>query len=214
MPLQHAADAMLRRMRRGHGGRRLRELVESLRARVPGLVFRTAFIVGHPGESEQEFAELVDFVRWAEFDRVGVFRYSDEESAASFLLPDKVIRRVAESRAKKLMSEQRRISKKKNRALVGKPLEVLVEGPSEESELVMVGRHAGQAPEIDGSTFLSGGLARPGELRRALVTQASDYDVVGELVDDGSDAQPVATPARSPITHRSSDGRRISLRTV
>jgi ribosomal protein S12 methylthiotransferase len=214
MPLQHAADAMLRRMRRGHGGRRLRELVERLRERVPGLVFRTAFIVGHPGESEQEFAELVDFVRWAEFDHVGVFRYSDEESAASFLLPDKVIRRVAESRARKLMREQRKISKKKNSALLGRQLEVLVEGPSEESELVMVGRHAGQAPEIDGSTFLSGGLSRPGELRSVVVTQASDYDLVGELVDDGCAAQPAAIPASSAIAHRSSDGRRISLRTV
>ncbi len=90
MPLQHAADAMLRRMHRGHGGARLRELVERLRARVPGLVFRTAFIVGHPGETDAEFDELCEFVEWAQFDRVGVFRYSDEPSAHSFELDGKV----------------------------------------------------------------------------------------------------------------------------
>ena len=83
MPLQHAADAMLRRMRRGHGGARLRKLVERLRREVPGLTFRTAFIVGHPGETDEEFRELLDFVKWAEFDRVAAFRYSDEESVAS-----------------------------------------------------------------------------------------------------------------------------------
>jgi ribosomal protein S12 methylthiotransferase len=213
MPLQHAADAMLRRMRRGHGGRRLRELVERLRSRVPGLTFRTAFIVGHPGESEAEFEELLDFVRFAQFDRVGVFRYSDEESAASHALPDKVSARVAAGRARKLLRVQRSISKQKNRALIGRELEVLVEGPSEESELVMVGRHAGQAPEIDGATFLSGGLCRPGELRRVVVTQASDYDLVGELADEITDDAPVA-PLAPLIEHRSSDGRRVSLRVV
>src|SRR5262249_51522607 len=86
MPLQHAADAMLRRMRRGHGGERLRRVVTRLKSRIPTLTFRTAFIVGHPGETDAEFKELCDFVEWAEFDRVGVFRYSDEESSASFAL--------------------------------------------------------------------------------------------------------------------------------
>ena len=96
MPLQHAADGMLRRMKRGHGGERLRRVVDQLKRKVPGLTFRTAFIVGHPGETDAEFDELCEFVRWAEFDRVGVFRYSDEESAGSFLLEGKVPARVAE----------------------------------------------------------------------------------------------------------------------
>ena len=212
MPLQHAADAMLRRMRRGHGGARLRALVERLRERVSQLVFRTAFIVGHPGESEAEFGELADFVRWAEFDRVGVFRYSDEPSARAYGLPDKVSAKVAGARARKILGIQRKISKQKNRALIGQTLEILVEGPSEESELVMVGRHPGQAPEIDGSVYLSGGPVLPGELRRAIVTQASDYDLVADVIDE----PPLASRngRSSPLVHRSSDGRRVVLRTV
>jgi ribosomal protein S12 methylthiotransferase len=210
MPLQHAADGMLRRMKRGHGGARLRELVLRLRARIPGLFFRTAFIVGHPGETEQEFEELCEFVRFAEFDRVGVFQYSDEASAHSSTLPDKVQPKTIAARAKKLMSIQRRISKKKNRALVGQELDVLVEGVSEDSELVMMGRHAGQAPEIDGCVYLSGGSALPGEFRRVRITQASDYDLVGELGED-STGQELPAPAIG-ISHRASDGRRV-LRT-
>jgi ribosomal protein S12 methylthiotransferase len=212
MPLQHAADGMLRRMRRGHGGKRLYELVERLRKRISGLTFRTAFIVGHPGETDAEFEELMTFVRFAEFERVGVFRYSDEESARSFTFEGKVPKRVAAARAKKLMSEQRRISRRKNKALIGHELEVLVEGPSEESELVMVGRHAGQAPEIDGSVFLSGGPVRPGDVCRARVTSAADYDLVAEVL--GSEHLPRTRRTREvPLLHRASDGRRV-LRTV
>ena len=196
MPLQHAADAMLRRMRRGHGGARLRRVVERLRRDVPDLTFRTAFIVGHPGETEAEFEELCDFVRWAEFDRVGVFRYSDEESSRSFGIEGKVPARTAGARHRKLMTLQRRIAQKKTAALVGRELEVLVEGPSDEHEFVTMGRHAGQAPEIDGQVYLSGGEARPGEMRRVRITQASDYDLVGELEDEaGAAADPPPRPA-------------------
>jgi ribosomal protein S12 methylthiotransferase len=223
MPLQHAADAMLRRMRRGHGGRRLYELVERLKKRIPELTLRTAFIVGHPGETDAEFRELVDFVRFAEFDRMGVFRYSDEPSARSFTLAGKVPRRTLEARARKLMSIQRAISRRKNRALVGRELEVLVEGPSEDSELVMAGRHAGQAPEIDGVVYLSGGPVLPGELRSARVTQATDYDLLAEALDPieleparragRARSKPLATTPRSHLVHHASDGRRV-LRTV
>jgi ribosomal protein S12 methylthiotransferase len=213
MPLQHAADAMLRRMRRGHGGARLRQLVERLRARVPNLVFRSAFIVGHPGETEAEFEELCEFVRWAELDRVGVFVYSDEPTAKSSELPLKIPRKLARARARKLMALQRRISRRKNRELVGRELEVLVEGPSEDSELVMVGRHAGQAPEIDGVVYLSGDEALPGQMRRVQVVKATDYDLLGELIQ-GVDPIAGAPRSASPLTFRASDGRRVSLRTV
>jgi len=211
MPLQHAADAMLRRMRRGHGGARLRELVMRLKSKIAGLVFRTAFIVGHPGESEAEFEELCDFVRFAEFDRVGVFRYSDEPSARSFALADKVAPRLANSRAKKLMALQRRISKRKNKSLVGQELDVLVEGPSEDSELVMMGRHAGQAPEIDGCVYISGGPVLPGDFCRVRVSQASDYDLVGEVIESESQEETASRPERSTLMHRPSDGRRVHL---
>jgi ribosomal protein S12 methylthiotransferase len=200
MPLQHAADGMLRRMKRGHGGERLRRVVSQLKEKVPGLTFRTAFIVGHPGETDAEFDELCEFVRWAEFDRVGVFRYSDEDSCGSFALDGKVPARVAERRHRRLMSLQRSIAHAKNAALVGKELEVLVEGPSDEHEFVMMGRHAGQAPDIDGQVYLSGGEARPGEMRRVSITQASDYDLVGELLDD--DAPSAGSPAPPPPKRR------------
>jgi len=200
MPLQHAADAMLRRMRRGHGGERLRRVVSTLKERIPELVFRTAFIVGHPGETGAEFEELCEFVEWAEFDRVGVFRYSDEESAASHALDGKVAPLVASNRYRRLMAIQRRIAHKKNAALVDRELEVLVEGGSDEHEYVLMGRHAGQAPDIDGQVYLSGGLASPGEMRRVRITQASDYDLVGELLDE--------QPARTEPQPR----RRVALR--
>lgn len=192
MPLQHAADAMLKRMRRGCGKDRQKRVVDRLRKEIPGLTFRTAFIVGHPGETDEEFDELVEFVRWAEFEHVGVFKYSDEETCASTKLEAKVPVRVAANRYRKLMSVQRGIARAKNRARIGQELEVLVEGPSEEHELVMQGRHAGQAPEIDGQVYLSGGEVRPGEIRRVRISQASDYDLVGEVVD----ADTFTPPAR------------------
>ncbi len=213
MPLQHAADGMLRRMRRGHGGARLREFVEKVRTLLPDVVFRTAFIVGHPGESRAEFDELVQFVRWAEFDHVGVFHYSDEETSHSFELADKVDPDVAAARVEQLMAVQREISARKNQARVGTRLEVLVEGPSEESELVMQGRWRGQAPDIDGCVYVAGGPVVPGMIYEGTVEQASDYDLVvdvGEL--DDPDLQ-VRTRDEIRLSHRNSDGR-VMLRTV
>jgi ribosomal protein S12 methylthiotransferase len=186
MPLQHASDAMLKRMRRGHGKDRQRRVVERLRARVPGLTFRTAFIVGHPGETAADFEELCEFVTWARFEHAVVFRYSDEETCAAHALDGKVSPLVMANRARKLQALQRGIAREKNRALVGRELEVLVEGPSEDHELVMKGRHAGQAPEIDGGVYLSDGEAHAGEMRRVRVVQASDWDLVGELIDESS----------------------------
>jgi len=216
MPLQHAADGMLRRMRRGHGGGRLRRLVEQLRAAVEGLTFRTAFIVGHPGETQAEFDELVDFIAWAEFERVGVFRYSDEEDTASHGMADKVSPLVAANRYRRLMAQCRRISRRKNEALIGQRLTVLVEGESDEHELVQMGRHGGQAPEIDGQVYLSGterlaALPRAGELVEVEIAQAGDYDLVGEVVaheqggGQGPNERPeVALPTLGNLGWRSS----------
>ncbi len=191
MPLQHASDAMLKRMRRGHGRDRQRRVVERLRKAVPGLTFRTAFIVGHPGETQADFDELCDFVSWARFEHAVVFRYSDEETCAAHAMDGKVPALVAANRARKLAALQRRIAREKNRALVGRELDVLVEGASEEHELVMKGRHPGQAPDIDGSVYLSDGEAHPGEMRRVRIAQASDFDLVGELLDE-----PQAAPCK------------------
>jgi ribosomal protein S12 methylthiotransferase len=197
MPLQHAADGMLKRMRRGHGKDRQKRVVDGLRKAVPDLSFRTAFIVGHPGETDAEFEELCEFVEWARFEHVGVFRYSDEESATSFGLADKVKPLVAANRYRKLMALQRRIAREANRSRIGRELDVLVEGPSEEHEFVMKGRHDGQAPEIDGEVFLSGDEAEAGQIRRVMIMQASDYDLVGELLPlEAGGALPVAGSRR------------------
>lgn len=205
MPLQHASDAMLRRMKRGHGGARMRRVVERLRERVPGLVFRSAFIVGHPGETDADFEELLDFVRWAELDHVGVFRYSPEEGTPSGAMDAEVPPKVAAARHRKLMAAQRPISRRKLKARVGTELEVLVEGPSSESEYLLEGRFYGQAPEIDGKVVLANGTARPGELRKAVVTAAADYDLVADLAgEDGSLPEP---PPGAPR-------RRVRLQTV
>jgi ribosomal protein S12 methylthiotransferase len=203
MPLQHASDAMLRRMRRGHGGARLRRVVETVREKIPGVVFRTAFIVGHPGETDADFDELCEFVQWAEFERVGVFKYSDEEGTGSETQDAKVAQKAIHARYRKLMAVQRPISRRKNRALVGTRMTVLVDGTSDQHEYVLQGRHAGQAPEIDGVVYLSGAEVRPGEMVPVEITQSADYDLVGEvLFDDAAPATPVAPKPR----------RRVSLR--
>lgn len=181
MPLQHASDSMLRRMKRGHGGARLRRVVETVRTKIPNVVFRTAFIVGHPGETDKDFDELVQFVQWAQFDHVGVFRYSDEENVASHQMDGKVPAKTSAARHRKLMSIQRSIARQKNRARIGQTLEILVDGPSSEHEFVMQGRHAGQAPEVDGVVFLSGAEVTPGTFVRATITQCADFDLVGEV---------------------------------
>jgi ribosomal protein S12 methylthiotransferase len=201
MPLQHASDAMLARMRRGHGRDRQKRVVERLREHIPGLSMRTAFIVGHPGETESEFEELCAFVKWARFEHAVVFRYSDEETCASRALPNKVPALVAANRSRKLMAMQRRIAREKNRALIGSELDVLVEGASEEHELVMKGRHAGQAPEIDGSVYLSEGQAVAGEMRRVRITHASDWDLVGDLLGEGAPAAPRKRVGLKMLSH-------------
>jgi ribosomal protein S12 methylthiotransferase len=215
MPLQHASDAMLRRMKRGHGGDRLRRVVETVREKIPGVVFRTAFIVGHPGETDRDFDELVEFVQWAQFDHVGVFRFSDEENVASHEMDAKVPAKVSAARHRKLMSVQRPIARKKNKSLIGQTIEVLVEGPSEEHEFVMQGRHSGQAPEVDGSVFLSGAEVATGTIVRATITQSAEYDLVGEV--EGGDGWLEAADAkeraeRSREAAKKAAKKRVSLR--
>ena len=198
MPLQHASDTVLRAMRRGHGGKRMYELVERLRKAIPDSVFRTTFIVGHPGETDDDFAELVAFVEWAELDHVGVFLYSPEDGTRSMEMRDLVEPSVAEARRDELMRVQRPISRERLQLRVGTELDVLVEGVSDESELLLQGRWWGQAPEVDGSVYLANGTARAGEIRRVLVTDAADYDLMADFVDGpvGRDAPPGAKDPR------------------
>lgn len=176
MPLQHADDAMLRAMRRERSGAALVKLLERVRARIPGVVLRTSFIVGFPGETDAAFERLADFVRNQQFDRVGVFTYSREENTAAYDMADQVPERVKRARRSSLMATQSEISLAKNRGLVGREVEVLVEGPMPGRSTRLRARTSGQAPEIDGSVFLAGD-AEPGEFVRARIDKALSYDL-------------------------------------
>ncbi|HEX8091703.1 MAG TPA: 30S ribosomal protein S12 methylthiotransferase RimO [Blastocatellia bacterium] len=189
IPLQHVSRRLLARMRRGGNRRSYERMIKRIRERVPGAAVRTTFIVGFPGEREEDFAELVDFVRAVEFDRVGVFTYSDEENSAAFELDEKVDPGIALRRERLLMREQARISRRKNRRLVGKQVKVLLEGRSKESDLLLEGRMETQAPEIDGSILINdapeGADVRPGDFVTVEITGAHDYDLIGRIIRVG-----------------------------
>jgi len=193
MPLQHASAGILKRMKRGSHGDFFLKLLERIRATIPGVAIRTSMIVGFPGETEADFQILQDFVKAAQFDRLGVFSYSDEDTSASFHLDGKVDGRTIHNRKRKLMALQRRISKARNRKQVGQEVDVLVEGPSEESDLLWQARLSTQAPDIDGVCYINDfgeGEPRPGEIRRLRITEAHDYDLVGALVDNPAEFTP------------------------
>ncbi len=201
MPLQHASARVLKRMKRGGSGDIFLRLIERIRRAVPGVAIRTSMIVGFPGETDADFHELCQFVKAARFDRLGVFGYSDEETSESFHLDGKVGRRAIYNRKRRLMALQRGISRQSNRALVGRELPVLVEGPSPDSELVWQARLASQAPDIDGVCYISDPgprPPRPGEFRRMRIRRAHDYDLVGDLTDapPAGDAPAFASPFR------------------
>lgn len=180
MPLQHADDEVLRAMRRERSAAALRNLLDRIRRSVPGVTLRTSFIVGFPGETEQAFGRLLDFVREEQFDRVGVFTYSREEKTAACDMPDQLPERVKRARRSALMELQAEISLRKNRSLLGRELEALVEGEAEGRATRMRGRTSGQAPEIDGMVLLKG-EAHPGEFVRARIDRVLSYDLVGEV---------------------------------
>jgi ribosomal protein S12 methylthiotransferase len=182
VPLQHIDDGMLKTMRRGHSSRVTHELIARLRSRIDGLVLRTTFIVGHPGETEEAYQKLEDFVGESQFDRVGVFPYSIEPGTVSALLPHRVDPAVATSRQERLMGLQQEISRAKNEAMVGREIEVLVDGISDESEYLLSGRWYGQAPEIDGLVYLADGTAQSGDIVKARVSQAADYDLAASIL--------------------------------
>jgi ribosomal protein S12 methylthiotransferase len=186
MPLQHASAAVLKRMKRGANGDIFLKLIDRIRRTIPGVALRTSMIAGFPGETEADFETLCEFVKAAQFDRLGVFSYSDEDSSASFALDGKVGAREIYDRKRRLMAIQRKISRARNRALVGREFPVLVEGPSPDSELVWQARLASQAPGIDGVCYISDPGEYPleaGQIRRMRITKAHDYDLTGELTD-------------------------------
>ena len=186
VPLQHASAGTLKRMKRGGSAEIFLRTIEKARQTIPGLTLRTSFIVGFPGETEKEFEELCEFVRAAEFDWMGTFAYSDQEGAGAYALEDKLSLREIERRRKYLMQIQKQISRRKKKALRGQQFDVLLEGPSEESDLLLEGRTAMHAPEIDGKLYISdvaeGMDPAPGEFYRCEITETHDYDMVARLV--------------------------------
>jgi ribosomal protein S12 methylthiotransferase len=186
VPLQHASASVLKRMKRGGGADVFLKSISKMRRAIPDLSLRTSFIVGFPGETEKEFEELCDFVRKAQFDWMGAFSYSDQEGASAFSEEKKLSPREIERRRKHLMSIQRQISKKKKKALIGREFDLLVEGESEESDLLLEGRTPMHAPEIDGKVFVTDfpeeSAPQPGQFYRCQITEAHDYDLVAKII--------------------------------
>ncbi|MCK6526699.1 30S ribosomal protein S12 methylthiotransferase RimO [Myxococcota bacterium] len=181
MPLQHIHDDVLRRMRRGMGSDKTRRLVDRIRGRIPEVALRTGFIVGFPGETDEAFRELHDFVAEARFDRMGVFTYSPEEGTPAASMDGAVPEKVKKQRRDALMRLQRRIHREKNRALVGSLRDVLVEGYAEGTDLVVQGRMTTQAPEIDGQVYVTAGRVDIGRIQPVRISGvAGDYDLVAE----------------------------------
>src|SRR2546421_11724585 len=180
MPLQHASQNVLKLMKRGGNRGSLERLIERVRKHVPGIAVRTTFITGFPGETEEDFTELMAFVKNVEFDRVGVFTYSDEEGTPAFELPNKVDPKSAERRRDRLMKEQARISRRRNRARIGSTVRVLFEGAAKESDLLWQGRLETQAPDIDGCVLINDApedfTPQPGAFVNVQITDAHEYD--------------------------------------
>jgi len=186
VPLQHASAAVLKRMKRGGSADIFMRTVEKMRKTIPGVTLRTSFIVGFPGESEKDFNDLCGFVKEAEFDWMGTFSYSDQEGAAAFSLDEKVSPREIERRRKQLMQIQKQISRRRKKQLRGREFDVVLEGPSEESDLLLEARSAMHAPEIDGKLYITdvpeGLIPAAGEFYRCQVTETHDYDLVAKIV--------------------------------
>lgn len=203
MPLQHINDRMLKRMRRIGDRSALTALVDRIRARIPGVSFRTAFIVGYPGETDEAFEELREFIAEAEFDRVAVFLYSDEEGTAAVTQDEKVDQAVMEERRNELLALQESIAASKSRDLIGQTLEVLIDGPSEDAGTLLEARHEGLAPEIDGVVLLNKDAGRPGDFVQVVVQDALGYDLIATGADRrGASAPVLLSPGRATQGYR------------
>jgi ribosomal protein S12 methylthiotransferase len=182
IPFQHIADPVLARMNRRNSAAQTRQLIAKLRAEIPEIALRTSLIVGFPGETDEDFRELLHFVEETQFDRLGVFCYSREEGTPAAALPGQVSERIKRERYKKLMRAQARVSFKCNRRLIDTLDQVIIEGYSEETELLLKGRSSRQAPDIDGQVYITAGTANVGDIVTLRITDSSDYDLIGEIV--------------------------------
>ncbi len=185
MPVQHFSTNVLKRMNRKITGEKIHERIEKIRSRIPGIVLRTSIIVGFPGETEEDFNLLLDGIKKARFNHLGIFRYSDEEGTPAFKLQPKVPQEVIEERFDRLYEAQREIVRELNSNLLNRVIPVLIEGEHEETELLIQGRYEGQAPDIDGKVIindLNGQNVEIGDLVHVEVTDVLDYDLVGKVV--------------------------------
>ena len=184
MPLQHINDDVLKRMNRRMKKQQIVDAVELIRKEIPDAVIRTQFIVGFPGETEDEFQELMEFIEEYRFERVGCFKYSIEENTKAGTMDDQIDEDTKERRYDAVMSLQQEISREKHEAMIGRQIEVVVEGYSEETELLLVGRTSQQAPEIDGVIYINDGEASVGDIVMVEITDAHDYDLVGHILSE------------------------------
>ncbi|MBL0211469.1 MAG: 30S ribosomal protein S12 methylthiotransferase RimO [Holophagaceae bacterium] len=185
MPLQHADPKVLKEMARGGSRTSFLKLLAKFRSICPEISIRSNFIVGFPSETEAAFEELRAFIQEAQFDHVGVFTYSPEEGTPAFALGDPIPKRTKASRKRKLMELQQKIARAKNQAREGQVIEVIVEGLHEETELILKGRHQGQAPEVDGNVLIVGGEPVIGSIQKVRITKGHAYDLIGEVVEGG-----------------------------
>jgi ribosomal protein S12 methylthiotransferase len=208
IPLQHASRSVLAKMKRGsHAGAFLKTL-EKIRATIPGVSIRTSFIVGFPGERELDFQELCDFVTAAEFDWMGVFEYSDEDAAKSFSHENKVDARTIAERKNVLMKLQKSIVKRKLRKKLHQRLEVMLEGPSKDTDLIWEARLEGMAPDIDGKVYITefdgisdaAALPPPGTLATIEVTGVKDYDLIARVTEIHAPPRPAPRLATLPAS--------------
>lgn len=183
IPLQHISDAVLKKMNRRSTEAEQRLLIQKLRSEIPGIALRTSLIVGFPGETDEDFKKLSQFVESVQFDRLGVFCYSREEGTPAADMPEQITERVKRERYKKLMRTQARVSFRHNRALIATTTDVLIEGYSDETDLLLKGRTSRQAPDIDGQVYITAGNANIGDIVKLKITDSSDYDLIGEIID-------------------------------
>jgi ribosomal protein S12 methylthiotransferase len=187
LPLQHGHDEMLKRMGRGHSRARVLATVRLIREILPGAALRTTVMTGFPGETEEHFEALCELVQEVGFHHLGVFLYCPEEGTPAARLTPAVPRRTARRRARRLKALQARIVKQRLKALVGSVQEVMVDGVSPESDYLLTGRLASQAPDIDGQVYITAGTGLIGELQAVRITRALPYDLVGEIVEQGEE---------------------------
>lgn len=184
IPIQHVSDSILQNMGRAKTGAHLKDILYRIRREIPNATFRTSVIVGFPGETQEDFKELRDFLEEFQFDYVGVFKYSREEDTKAYDMDNQVPEEIKEERWVELTNLQSKIAENKNRGMLGQTVEVMIDGVSTESEYLLEGRTKGQALEIDGKVLTNDGTAKPGEIVKVKLEQNFDYDFIGPIVEN------------------------------